>query len=256
VLIGATTENPFFEVNPPLRSRSTLFRLEPLDDGGGRGRSLAGARGRGGHRRRRGRRAPGRAGQRRRAPGPHQPRGGGALARPPSAGPARRSDAGRRRGRARHQALRYGATTTTTWSAFIKSIRGSDPDAGCTGWPACSRPARTPASSPAAWSSWPARTSAWPTPWRWSWPTPRPTPSSSWACPRRSSTWPRPCAPGHRAQVEPGGARHLAGPRRRARGPAARCRPTCATPTTRAPPRLGHGKGYDYPHDKENRAPR
>jgi putative ATPase len=30
-LIGATTENPFFEVNPPLRSRSTLFRLEPLD---------------------------------------------------------------------------------------------------------------------------------------------------------------------------------------------------------------------------------
>ena len=31
MLIGATTENPFFEVNPPLRSRSTLFRLEPLD---------------------------------------------------------------------------------------------------------------------------------------------------------------------------------------------------------------------------------
>lgn len=30
VLIGATTENPFFEVIAPLRSRSTLFRLEPL----------------------------------------------------------------------------------------------------------------------------------------------------------------------------------------------------------------------------------
>ena len=29
-LIGATTENPYFEVNAPLRSRSTLFRLEPL----------------------------------------------------------------------------------------------------------------------------------------------------------------------------------------------------------------------------------
>ncbi len=43
-LIGATTENPFFEVNPPLRSRSTLFRLEPLDDGAIRaliGRGLA-----------------------------------------------------------------------------------------------------------------------------------------------------------------------------------------------------------------------
>ncbi len=29
-LIGATTENPFFEVNAPLISRSTVFRLEPL----------------------------------------------------------------------------------------------------------------------------------------------------------------------------------------------------------------------------------
>ena len=31
VLIGATTENPFFEVNSPLMSRCTLFRLEPLE---------------------------------------------------------------------------------------------------------------------------------------------------------------------------------------------------------------------------------
>jgi putative ATPase len=30
-LVGATTENPFFEVNGPLLSRSTLFRLVPLD---------------------------------------------------------------------------------------------------------------------------------------------------------------------------------------------------------------------------------
>ena len=30
VLVGATTENPFFEVNSPLLSRCTLFRLEPL----------------------------------------------------------------------------------------------------------------------------------------------------------------------------------------------------------------------------------
>jgi putative ATPase len=30
VLIGATTENPFFEVNPPRRARSTVFRLHPL----------------------------------------------------------------------------------------------------------------------------------------------------------------------------------------------------------------------------------
>ena len=32
VLVGATTENPYFELNAPLLSRSTLFRLEPLDD--------------------------------------------------------------------------------------------------------------------------------------------------------------------------------------------------------------------------------
>jgi len=32
VLIGATTENPFFSVNSPLLSRATLWRLEPLSD--------------------------------------------------------------------------------------------------------------------------------------------------------------------------------------------------------------------------------
>jgi putative ATPase len=31
-LVGATTENPFFEVNAPLISRSTVFRLESLSD--------------------------------------------------------------------------------------------------------------------------------------------------------------------------------------------------------------------------------
>ena len=64
VLIGATTENPFFEVNAPLLSRSTLWRLEPLsldelaevvargleaegataDAGGGRGAGRTGRR--------------------------------------------------------------------------------------------------------------------------------------------------------------------------------------------------------------------
>jgi putative ATPase len=33
VLVGATTENPYFEVNAPLLSRSTLFRLQPLGPG-------------------------------------------------------------------------------------------------------------------------------------------------------------------------------------------------------------------------------
>jgi putative ATPase len=32
ILIGATTENPFFSVNSPLISRSTIFHFEPLDE--------------------------------------------------------------------------------------------------------------------------------------------------------------------------------------------------------------------------------
>lgn len=32
ILIGATTENPYFEVNKALLSRSTIFRFEPLND--------------------------------------------------------------------------------------------------------------------------------------------------------------------------------------------------------------------------------
>ena len=35
-LIGATTENPYFELNAPLRSRSSLFRLEPIGEEGTR----------------------------------------------------------------------------------------------------------------------------------------------------------------------------------------------------------------------------
>jgi putative ATPase len=32
ILVGATTENPFFTINSPLLSRSTLFEFHPLDD--------------------------------------------------------------------------------------------------------------------------------------------------------------------------------------------------------------------------------
>lgn len=50
VLIGATTENPHFEVNPPLMSRSTLFRLHALEPADlaeliGRGLEIEGATG-------------------------------------------------------------------------------------------------------------------------------------------------------------------------------------------------------------------
>lgn len=52
ILIGATTENPFFEVNAPLLSRLTLFRLEPLTEADLRvlvARALGEERGLGGH---------------------------------------------------------------------------------------------------------------------------------------------------------------------------------------------------------------
>ena len=59
VLVGATTENPFFEVNPPLLSRASLWRLarphagRPAHAGPARARARGGA-GRGGRGRRRG----------------------------------------------------------------------------------------------------------------------------------------------------------------------------------------------------------
>ena len=125
VLIGATTENPFFEVNPPLRSRSTLFRLEPLrpDDlrvlvdrglealgttasdeavdllverSGGDGRQVLTSL-----------------------------EVAAALAHP---GRDRAEPTPRRRS-ARAPCATGATTTTTSISAFIKSMRGSDPDA-------------------------------------------------------------------------------------------------------------------------------
>jgi len=133
VLIGATTENPFFELNPPLLSRSTLFRLEPLDDAAlrelvGRGLGIEGASA-----------SPAavdllvdRAG----GDGRHvltslevavalaRQRVADTAAAAPEVGEADVEDA------LGTKALRYGADEHyDVVSAFIKSIRGSDPDA-------------------------------------------------------------------------------------------------------------------------------
>ena len=57
-----------------------------------------------------------------------------------------------RRRSARRRCATAATSTTTSSRAFIKSIRGLRPRRRrCTGWPACSRRGRTPASSPAAW---------------------------------------------------------------------------------------------------------
>ena len=136
MLIGATTENPFFSLTGPLLSRSTLFRLEPLapDDA-----ALA----------------PRTGADRRRVVW----RDDGLTIdddaldhlvdrcrgrRPPCPHVARGRDGARGRGRAVRastladaeaalalRALRYGDDEHyDVLSAFIKSIRGSDPDAG------------------------------------------------------------------------------------------------------------------------------
>ena len=109
VLIGATTENPFFEVNPPLRSRSTLFRLEPLDPDDLRDPRRAGPRGARHDRRRRGRR-PARRAQRRRRPAGADVAGGRRRARPSRT----RSSWPTPRRRSARAPCATAATTTTT----------------------------------------------------------------------------------------------------------------------------------------------
>ena len=128
VLIGATTENPFFEVNPPLLSRSTLFRLEPLGPEAiaqlvGRGLEAEGAS------------AADDAVEllvdRAAGDGRHALTSlevavalAGARGRPP------RVELADVEGALGTKALRYGRDEHyDVISAFIKSIRGSDPDA-------------------------------------------------------------------------------------------------------------------------------
>ena len=133
VLIGATTENPYFEVNPPLLSRSTLFRLEPARRTGDpqpaeRQKGLQAEPARGDHRRARPSGWPRTAtvatpSRRWRSPLPLA-RG---LAQAGTA-PVTLADAEAALGT---KALRYGRDEHyDVISAFIKSIRGSDPHAG------------------------------------------------------------------------------------------------------------------------------
>ena len=133
-LIGATTENPYYEINSPLLSRMRVYRLDPLDtDALGEiiDRALADAE-----------RGLGR-------PRPAQRRGSRDAARPRQRRRARaRSTSSRRRRRwsptaprsvpegvaeaAQQRLLAYdrvGDQHYEAASAFIKSMRGNDPDA-------------------------------------------------------------------------------------------------------------------------------
>ena len=129
-LIGATTENPYFEVNAALLSRCTVVELEPLSRRGGRGASSARGAAElgvdvppdvvGGDRASRRGRRPQRA-----------------LRRSSSRGRPRRAEGAPLEARhvadaARKRPLRYDRAGDQHYdivSAFIKSMRGGDPDA-------------------------------------------------------------------------------------------------------------------------------
>lgn len=133
ILIGATTENPYFEVNAPLLSRSTLFRLELLDDDAitslvARGLDMEGATA-----------APAaiehlvtRAeGDGRQSLTSLEVAVALARVRGTEDGVTVRVELADAEAALGTQALRYGQDQHyDTVSAFIKSIRGSDPDAG------------------------------------------------------------------------------------------------------------------------------
>ena len=167
--IGATTENPSFEVNSALLSRATVHVLQPLDDDDLR-RVLA--RGRGLLRRaalteRRAQRLIGYAdGDARRLLNTLE-----TVAR---VGGAARARSTRRRSSVR-SASSCAATTRAASSSTTPSRRCTSrcaaptPTPRCTGSCACSTAASTRATPRGAWCAWRARTSAWPTRARCAW---------------------------------------------------------------------------------------
>ncbi len=135
-------------------------------------------------------------------------------------------------------------------SAWIKATRGSDVDASLYYLAVMLEGERTRASSPAAWSSSPPRTSATPTRRRCSSPTPRRARSTASACPSARSTSPRPPSTWRspksnasykalgraRGEVRENGAKTPPDYLRDAHYPGAA--------------KLGRGEGYRYAHDE------
>ena len=138
VLIGATTENPSFEVNAALLSRSKVFVLQPLDrsgagahprTGAGRRRARPGRSGAGGDARGAGRAGPG---VRRRRPAGPEPAAAGRWRRRPSRSVTRASTSALVQQTLQRKTLRYdkdGEEHFNLMSALHKSMRNSDPDA-------------------------------------------------------------------------------------------------------------------------------
>jgi putative ATPase len=253
VLVGATTENPSFEVNRPLLSRAPVFILEPLP------RRAGGAPGRGAGRPEV--RGLGREGV------TADPEALAFLARPPTETPAGRWVRWRGRPGSRDpggasrptaaEALQHrfaiydkgGEEHYNLISALHKSIRGATRTPRSTGLPGSSGGARTPC-------TWPGASSAWR--WRmWGWPTrrpsPLPSPPGTPSLPGLARGGARPGTghrlPGHGAQVEPG----LPGVEGAAAAGGHRLGPGAPPPPERAHEAdegWGYGAGYRYDPDE------
>ncbi len=259
-LIGATTENPYFEVNSALLSRLRVFRLEPLSDDERRHASC-GARSR-----------------------THVDTGAGSSSAEAALEHLVAISAGDARAGAQHPRVRRGdgrrGTTEDdaqpvsptledieaaaqqrvlaydragdghygTVSAFIKVVRGNDPDAALYWLATMVAAGEDPKFIARGSSSPPARTWAMPIRARSRWPWPRRRRSTGWACPR-------PVRPGaghrlrrHGAQVEPRRPGVLGGHGRRPASTArSRCRSTCSTRRIGAMRSHGIGVGYRLP---------
>ena len=254
-LIGATTENPYFEVNSALLSRTQVYELHALTGERRRGAAAPGARPRRVRRprrstTRRSRFLAARSGRRR----PH--RAGRARAR--AARPRRRASRSRSscaEDALQRRALRYdkrAATSTTTRSRPGSRRRAArTPTPRSTTSRSCSRAARTRASSPGGWSSSPPRTSATPTRRRCRWPSPRRTRSSTSGCPRPQLALAQAAIYLALAPKSNAAYRAIGAARAHVREHGAKPPPACAAtaagyPGARA---LGRGQGYDYPHD-------
>ena len=272
-LIGATTENPYFEVNAALLSRLRVWRLEPLtneqvgtssggrsltirsgDSPGSSGRTagshladeafdhlvdLAGGDARHGAQRARGRRRPGRGRGHARRRGPGRAAPSTTSSGRPAADPRLRP--GRRR------PLRHGV--------------------GVHQEPARQRPRRRavlaghdgrgrrgpPVHRPAADHQRASEDVGNADPRALRWPSPRPRRSTGWACPRRSTRSPRrrPTSRPRPSATRSGAAYWAAVADVDAPGLAARAEP----PAERRPPAdastTAIGVGYRYPHDFE-----
>ena len=251
ILIGATTENPSFELNPPLLSRAQVLVLNRLGDEGietllGRAEQAQGralpltddARGAARH------------GRRRR---PLRPESGG---RAFGAAPGKPLDTKELASAVQHRAPLYDKSQEGHYnliSALHKSVRGSDVDAALYWLARMLAGAKTPCTSPAGLCAWQSRTSASPIRKRWRrrW-RPR-TPMISSALPKAElaiaqaviylASAPKSNA-AYRAFNEASASAAATGslmpPKRALNAP------------TRLMKQLGYGKGYRYDHEAED----